>query len=208
MPGRRRTDEYRYGREPMEVYRYDLDVDLDALVRDARRAVDGWDWGRGAYGHALSLPASPPASSLRALPLRELSLPRDPRAAPRFQRGLRSSRVREVLLRLLRRGPGSAYTWHTDSHKGQGIVRFQIPLLTDGSDLPVDHRLPGGGRGSEAPVVPVDDESFERFSHANSGHFAGTSSRRDGCTTSTRAGSTRSSTPARASGSRSHSTWR
>jgi hypothetical protein len=42
----------------MEVHCYDLDVDLDALVRDARRAVEGWDWNRGAYGHALSLPAS------------------------------------------------------------------------------------------------------------------------------------------------------
>ena len=41
----------------MEVHRYAIDVPLDALLRDTHRATTGWDWGRGAYGHALSLPA-------------------------------------------------------------------------------------------------------------------------------------------------------
>ena len=41
----------------MNLHRYDLEVPLDGLVDDTRRAVEGWDWSRGAYGHALSLPA-------------------------------------------------------------------------------------------------------------------------------------------------------
>ena len=156
----------------MQVYRYDLDVDLDALVRDARRAVDGWDWGRGAYGHALSLPAS------RQLhPCGRYSYENYPclgilEQHPAFNEVFEALECEKSSFRLLRRAPGSAYTWHTDSHKGQGIVRFQIPLLTDGSDflLTTDYHEVDEVQG--APIVPIDEESFERFSHANAGHFA------------------------------------
>lgn len=75
----------------------------------------------------------PPASSPRAIPLRELPLPRDPRAVRRPPRGLRSSRVREGLLPAPAARARSAYAWHTDRGKGQRIVRFQIPLVTDRS---------------------------------------------------------------------------
>ena len=40
----------------MRLHSYELDVGLDDLVRDARRATAEWDWADGAFGHALSLP--------------------------------------------------------------------------------------------------------------------------------------------------------
>ena len=154
----------------MQVYRYDLDVDLDALVRDARGAVDGWDWGRGAYGHALSLPASHQLHPCGRYRYENYPCLGVLEQHPAFNEVFEALECEKSSFRLLRRGPGSAYTWHTDSHKGQGIVRFQIPLLTDGSDflLTTDYREVDEVQG--ARIVPVDDESFERFSQANAGH--------------------------------------
>ena len=93
-------------------------------------------------------------------------------STPLSTRSSKLSNARSRLSGSCGERPGSAYTWHTDSHKGQGIVRFQIPLLTDGSDflLTTDYREVDEVQGT--PVVPVDEESFERFSHANAGHFA------------------------------------
>lgn len=105
---------------------------LDGLVRDTRRAIERWDWSRGAYGHALSLPAH------RQLhPYGRYGYENFPCAAllgqcPLFRQIFEGLECEKVSFRLLRRGPSSAYTWHTDRGKG-----------------------PGGSRASKSPSSPT-----------------------------------------------------
>ena len=155
----------------MDVHRYDLEVDLDALVRDTRRAVEGWDWSRGAYGHALSLPARRqlhPHGRYRYenYPCRGVL-----GKCAAFQAVFDALECEKTSFRLLRRGPASAYSWHTDRRKGQGVVRFQIPLVSDDSAFLVttDYSHAGEIRGERS--VPLDEQSFDRFARANAGHY-------------------------------------
>jgi hypothetical protein len=155
----------------MEVHRYDLKVELQALVRETRRAVEGWDWSRGAYGHALSLPAR------RQLhPHGRHRYENHPclgilDQCPAFQDVFDALDCEKASFRLLRRAPGSAYTWHTDRRKGQGVVRFQIPLVSDDSAFLVttDYWHVDEVRGEQS--VPLNEESFDRFARANAGHY-------------------------------------
>jgi len=151
----------------MELHRYDIDVELEGLVGETRSVVADWNWRRGAYGHALSLPAYhqlhpsarygygnyPCTGLLDRLPL--------------FQRVFDGLRCEKVSFRLLRRGPGSAYGWHTDRWKGPGVVRFQIPIVSDESAFLVitDYDDPEriDGRLSAA--------SFDAFACEHAGHF-------------------------------------
>jgi hypothetical protein len=153
----------------MNLHGYDLDVPLDDLVGETRRAIEGWDWSRGAHGHALSLP------DYRQLhPYFRYGYENYPCAAilgrcPLFSRIFEGLECDKVSFRLLRRGPSSAYAWHTDGWKGPGVVRFQIPIVSEDSAFLVTtdyHRqdqVRGPGRLSE--------ESFEDFARANAGHF-------------------------------------
>jgi hypothetical protein len=155
----------------VEVHRYDLEVELHALVRETQRAAKGWDWGRGAYGHALSLPAR------RQLhPGSRYSYENHPCLGilggyPAFQALFDAFECEKASFRLLRRPPGSAYTWHTDRQKGQDVVRFQIPLVSDDSAFLVttDYCRVDEIRGSRS--VPLDEDSFDRFARANEGHY-------------------------------------
>lgn len=155
----------------MEVHRYDLEVEFHALVRETRRAVEGWDWSRGAHGHALSLP-----SRRQLHPQGRYRYENHPCLGvlgqyPAFQQVFDALECEKTSFRLLRRAPGSAYSWHTDRRKGQGVVRFQIPLLSSDSAFLVttDYSQRDEIRGSR--FVPLDEESFDRFAHANAGHF-------------------------------------
>jgi hypothetical protein len=155
----------------MDVHRYDLDVELDALVRETRQAAEGWDWSRGAWGHSLSLPADRqlhPNARYRYENYPCLDLLGQ---LPAFRAVFDAFECEKVSFRLLRRGPGSAYDWHTDRGKGQGVVRFQIPLVSNDSAFLVttDYRHVGEIRGARA--VPLDEESFDRFARANAGHY-------------------------------------
>lgn len=154
----------------MIVHEYDPGVALDDLVADMRRAVDGWDWRRGAYGHALSLPAPQelhpyarysygnfPCSGLLA-------------RCPAFRALFHGLRCDKVSFRLLRRQPASAYGWHTDRWKGPGVVRFQIPLLSE-----PDAFLVTTDYASEDDLVGprrLALDGFAAFAAANAGHFA------------------------------------
>lgn len=156
----------------MEVHRYDLEVELHALVRDTRRAIEGWDWNRGAYGHSLSLSANRqlhPNARYRYENHPSLGILEQ---LPAFQQVFDAFECEKASFRLLRREPGSAYDWHTDRLKGhQGTVRFQIPLVSNGSAFLVttDYWQVDEIRGARA--VPLDEESFDRFAGANAGHY-------------------------------------
>jgi hypothetical protein len=155
----------------MELYQYDLHLPLDGLVRDARRVVEGWDWSRGAYGHALSLP------TYRQLhPYYRYGYENFPCAGlldecPEFQRIFDALECDKVSFRLLRRGPASSYAWHTDGWKGPGVVRFQIPIVSDERAFLVltDYTSPDEVRGPGSERM--GDRSFEEFASANVGHL-------------------------------------
>lgn len=152
----------------MIVHEYDPAIPLDDLVADMRRAVAGWSWKRGAYGHALSLPAyrelHPHARyAYDNFPCSGL-LARCPAFRALFH-GLRSDKVSFC---LLRRPPASSYAWHADRWKGPGVVRFQIPLLSDPeaflvtTDYTHEDQIVGPAR--------VTAEYFPTFAAANAGH--------------------------------------
>jgi hypothetical protein len=155
----------------MDLHRYDLDVPLDGLVEDTRRAVEGWDWSRGAFGHALSLPA------YRQLhPYGRYGYGNFPCLGllghcPRFRQIFEGLECEKVSFRLLRRGPSSSYSLHTDRRKGPGVVRFQVPIVEDGTAFLVttDYESKDQVRGLQSDSL--SEESFEAFARANAGHF-------------------------------------
>jgi hypothetical protein len=155
----------------VNLHRYDLDVPLDGLVEDTRRAVEGWDWSRGAYGHALSLPAYG-----QLHPYGRYGYENFPCAArlgqcPMFRQIFEGLECEKVSFRLLRRGPSSSYSLHTDRRKGPGVVRFQIPIVEDGTAFLVttDYGSADQVRGVQSDYL--SEESFEAFARENAGHF-------------------------------------
>jgi hypothetical protein len=154
----------------MRLHAYDLGLPLDGLVDEARRASADWDWDRGAYGHALSLP------DYRDLhPWGRYSYENFPCTArlDRFPllRGLFDSfQCEKVSFRLLRRGPRTAYAWHADRAKGPGVVRVQVPIVSGPEAFLVttDYVHAKLVRGSGPPL---DEDGFARFAADNAGHF-------------------------------------
>ncbi len=155
----------------MELHEYDLDVPLTGLVRDAQRAVEGWDWSRGAYGHALSLPAHGQLHPHRRYGYENFPCAGLLAECPQFRRIFDSLECEKVSFRLLRRPPGSSYAWHTDGWKGPGVVRFQVPIVSDERAFLVltDYTRPDQVRGDAS--VRLGERSFEEFASANAGHY-------------------------------------
>lgn len=114
----------------MKLHRYDPGYSLDDLQRDARRAIAQWDWSRSAHGHVLSLPAAREID-----PTARYQYPNFPYAdrlgeCPYFRSIFESFPAPKASFRLLRRGPQSAYSLHSDRWAGPGAARFQIPIIT------------------------------------------------------------------------------
>jgi hypothetical protein len=108
----------------MEVHCYDLDVDLDALVRDARRAVEGWDWNRGASDTRSRCPR--PASFIPAGDTARRTTPASGSSQyAALHEVFEALECEKASFRLLRREPGSAYAWHTDRGKGSASCAFK-----------------------------------------------------------------------------------
>jgi hypothetical protein len=156
----------------MRLHVYPLDVPLDDLIRETRQVTQRWDWSRGAFGHALSLPAR------RDLhPSGRYSYENFPCLGvldryPAFRSVFDRFECAKVSFRLLRRAPGTAYAWHTDREKGANVVRFQIPILASSSAFLVatDYddllQLKGAGGGC------LSEADFEAFAEANMGHVS------------------------------------
>ena len=145
----------------MEVHRYDLEVELHALVRETR----AWPSGAGTGDAART--------DIRCRCRRHRQLHPNARyryenypclgvleQLPALHSGLRRFRVpRRSSFRLMRREPGSAYDLaHRPPQGSSSDVRSQIPLVSNGSDVPGDYRLLGGGRDPAATrAVPLDE---------------------------------------------------
>ena len=156
----------------MLLHRYDLGLPLEALVRETRRAVAGWDWSVGAFGHALSLP-----SYAQLHPYRRYSYPNFPCTGRLGQCPLLSGlfddlRCEKVSFRLLRREPQSSYAWHTDRWKGPGVVRFQIPIVSNEAAFLVTTDYLRKDQIAGALSAGLTAGSFSAFAQANAGHHA------------------------------------
>jgi hypothetical protein len=155
----------------LELHCYDLGLSLDRLIDDARTATAGWDWERGAFGQALSLPD---AASIH--PYRRHSFHNHPYAGALercgyFREIFKRLACEKVSFRLLRLAPGSAYGWHHDRWKGPGVVRFQIPILTAPDDALVVTDYDRVEQVRPRPSVDVRGAGFAEFARANDGHF-------------------------------------
>jgi hypothetical protein len=153
----------------VDLHCYDPGIALADLVRDTQRAVAGWDWRRGAFGHALSLPAYGELHPYGRYTYQNFPCTGFLARCPAFRALFESLRCDKVSFRLLRRQPASSYAWHTDRWKGPGVVRFQIPLVSDPAAFLVttdytDEREVVGPR-----TLTVD--AFASFAAANAGHF-------------------------------------
>jgi hypothetical protein len=153
----------------VDVHVYDSGVPRADLVRDTERVVADWDWRRGAYGHALSLPAYDDLHPYSRWAYQNFPCTGLLASSPAFRALFESLRCDKVSFRLLRRQPASSYAWHTDRWKGSGVVRFQIPLVADAAAFLVttdyaDAREIVGERALSA-------STFDTFAAANAGHF-------------------------------------
>ncbi len=155
----------------MTLHRYDVPVSLEGLREDAGLAVTGWDWNRGAFGHALSLPAKGDLHPYARHRYHNYPCTGILDRCPHLRAVFDALHCEKVSFRLLRREPASAYAWHTDRWKGPGVVRFQIPIVSDAEAFLVttdyDHEDHVRGLGR---VLTAD--TFELFAEANAGHFA------------------------------------
>ena len=154
----------------MQPQSYDLGIPVEDLEREARRAVEGWDWRRGAWGHALSLPRHRDLHPYHRFSYQNFPCTGLLDELPLFRRIFDELECDKVSFRLLRRGPSSSYSWHTDKWKGPGVVRFQVPLLTTDEAYLVttDYTSPDQVVGPRF----LTDEAFDDFARANEGHFA------------------------------------
>jgi hypothetical protein len=152
------------------VHDYDPGIALAELVADMRRAIEGWNWNRGAFGHALSLPAYHELHPYGRYSYQNFPCSGLLARCPAFRELFHGLRCDKVSFRLLRRQPASAYAWHTDRWKGSGVVRFQIPLLSD----PDAFLVTTDYTSSDQMVGPrsLTPDAFAAFAAANGGHFA------------------------------------
>lgn len=153
----------------MTLQRYDLGVPLDGLVRETRRASAGWDWRRGAYGHALSLPAYGDLHPYARWGYQNHPCTGFLARCPILRDVFESLRCDKVSFRLLRRAPASSYAWHTDRWKGPGVVRFQIPIVSDDTAFLVTTDYERADQVTEPRTLTA--ASFDAFAAANAGHF-------------------------------------
>lgn len=153
----------------MILHRYDLQLPLDVLVRETQRAIEGWDWTRGAYGHALSLPAYGDLHPYRRYSYQNYPCLGLLGRLPLLREIFAALHCEKVSFRLLRRAPGSSYAWHTDRWKGPGVVRFQIPILSHPDAFLVLTDYENETQVCGGPSAILTRDTFDRFAHANAG---------------------------------------
>ncbi len=155
----------------MMLYRFDAGVPLEGLRADAWRAMAGWDWSRGAFGHVLSLASAGDLHPSARYRYHNYPCTGLLSQLPHMRAMFDSLDCEKVSFRLLRREPASAYAWHTDRWKGPGVVRFQVPIISGPDAFLVtttytsEDQVRGAGRVLTAGT-------FDAFAAANAGHFA------------------------------------
>jgi hypothetical protein len=155
----------------MMLHSHRLDISLEHMKRDVGIATDGWDWARGAHGHALSLPARHEVHFYNRYkytnyPYRDV-LDR----CSSFREVFDWFQCPKLAFRLLRRGSNSAYSWHADRRKGPGVVRMQIPIVSNDRVFVfiTDYTSSDQVIGPKAELL--DEASVETLLSRNAGHM-------------------------------------
>jgi len=148
--------------------------DADRLVRDLETATEGWDWARGAYGHALSLPGRTDLHAASREHYNNLPYADVLQRCAYFRWVFHSFACEKASFRLLRRPPRTCYGWHTDRDKGSDVIRFQIPIVTNPESWLVvtDFDTFEDIRGFEDRLSEADTyDAFSRFKDLNQGRY-------------------------------------
>ena len=157
--------------------RYDVAA-LEADVVAATRLVN---FGSGAYGHSLSLPAEGEIHAAHRSHTNNVPYADALGSCPLFAEIFHSFQTPKASYRLLRRTAGTAYSLHDDRDVGDEIIRMQLPVVTnrnsifliqkDGVELePIARRIAEITRDDESPVfdyprlIEAFGEWFDLFS--------------------------------------------
>jgi hypothetical protein len=109
--------------------------DTAALEADVAAACRVLDFGEGAYGHSLSLPAEADIHPGHRSHRNNIPYANALGSCPLFAEIFHTFRTAKASFRLLRRSAGSAYSLHDDRDMGDDIVRMQLPVVTNPNSL-------------------------------------------------------------------------
>lgn len=109
--------------------------DVAALEADVDAACRVLDFGAGAYGHSLSLPAEVDIEAGHRSHRNNVPYADALGYCPLFAEIFHTFRTAKASFRLLRRSAGTAYSLHDDRDMGDDIVRMQLPVVTNPNSL-------------------------------------------------------------------------
>ena len=138
--------------------------DVAALAADIEAARRLLDFGAGAYGHSLSLPAEGDIQAGHRAHRNNVPYAGALGSCPLFAEIFNSFQAEKASYRLLLRKAGTAYSLHDDRDAGDDIVRMQMPLVTnrsalllvqkDGAELePIARRVDRFTREDDGPIM-------------------------------------------------------
>ena len=107
------------------------DYNVDKLIQDKKFVEERFKYEDGMFGHCISLPSiydlkEPYKSHHNNVPLRGVL-----DYTPYFKEIFDSFETEITSFRLMRRKADSSYGLHEDKDMGDGIKRFQIPIVTN-----------------------------------------------------------------------------
>ena len=155
----------------MKLHSFEMGYSVKSLVRDCELATRGWDWSKGAYGHALSLTSREDLHPVGRNNKNNIPFTGALKRCDYFNEIFRSLECDKASFRLLRRSTDTSYGWHNDLDKGRNVVRFQIPIIADDAaelvitDYETFDELKGGKKRIQ------DTGYYERFKELNRGHY-------------------------------------
>lgn len=155
----------------MQLHAYDMGYSLERLRHDCEVASRDWDWSKGAYGHTLSLPSKDELHAIGQENSNNVPFSGFLDRCAYFRQIFDQLECDKTSFRLLRRTGGTSYGWHTDTDKGQGVVRFQVPVVSnDRSVLAVtDYDSADEIIGGKKRIHDAD--YFAAFKDLNRGHY-------------------------------------
>ncbi len=109
--------------------------DVDALKVDVTTASRLLDFGAGAYGHSLSLPAESDIHAGHRSHRNNIPYANALGSCPLFAEIFNTFLAAKASFRLLCRKAGTAYSLHDDRDIGNDIVRMQMPVITNRNSL-------------------------------------------------------------------------
>ena len=105
--------------------------DVDKLIKDKKFVEERYNYEDGAFGHCISLPNNFQISKSHSEHHNNLPYANILNSCLYFKEIFDSFETEITSFRLLRRKSHSSYGLHEDKDMGDGIKRFQIPIVTN-----------------------------------------------------------------------------